>query len=109
MNRLNRKGGSHVLLKIDLQDGFEGDIVIIEINSKELYHNDGVKTELTLGYADSIEAEVPEGQCTVEVTLPKRGISESIYLTIMAPVYLGLSIFDGKIVYRLSNKFFAYL
>jgi hypothetical protein len=109
MNRLNRKGESHVLLKIDLQDGFEGDIVIIEINSKELYHNEGVKTELTLGYADSIEADVPEGQCTVEVNLPKKGISVSIHLEIMAPVYLGLSVLDGKIVYRLSNTFFAYL
>jgi hypothetical protein len=109
MNRLDRKGGTHVLLKLDLQDGFEEDIVIIKIDSKELYHKEGVKTELTLGYADSIEAEVPEGQCTVEVTLPERGISESIHLKIMAPVYLGLSVLDGKIVYRLSNTFFAYL
>ena len=109
MNRLNREGGTHVLLKLDLQDGFEGDIVTIKINDKEIYHKKGVKTELTLGYADSIDAEVPEGRCTVEVTLPERGISESIHLEIMAPVYLGLSVLDGKIIYRLSNTFFAYL
>ena len=98
-----------VLLRIDLQDGFKGDKVIVKINNNEVYRKEGVKTELTLGYADSLEAEVPEGQCTVEVTLPERGISESIHLKIMAPVYLGLSVLDGKIVYRLSNTFFAYL
>ena len=98
-----------MLLKIDLQDGFEGDTVVIEINSKELYHNEGVKTELTLGYADSIEADVPKGQCTVEVNLPEKGISESIHLEIIAPVYLGLSVLEGKIVNRLSDTFFAYL
>jgi hypothetical protein len=98
-----------MLLKLDLQDGFEGDIVTIKINSKELYHKEGVKTELTLGYADSIEAEVAEGPCRVEVTLPEKGISKSIHLEIMAPVYIGLSVLNGKIVHRLSNTFFAYL
>ena len=98
-----------MLLKIDLQDGFEGDLVIIRINNKELYHKDGVKTELTLGYADSLEAEVPEGQITVEVALPEKNIKESISLKVLAPVYLGLSVSDGKIVQRQSNTFFTYL
>jgi len=98
-----------VLLRIDFQDGFEGDIVIVNINNKEVYHREGVKTELTLGYADSLEAEVPEGQITVEVALPEKNITESISLKVLAPVYLGLSVSDGKIVQRRSNTFFAYL
>lgn len=98
-----------VLLRIDLQDGFEGDNVIVKINSKEVYRKEGVKTELTLGYADSLEVEVAEGHCIVEVALPGKGIAESISLNVFAPVYLGLSVSDGKIIQRRSETFFAYL
>lgn len=98
-----------VLLRIDLQDGFEGDNVIVKINSNEVYRKEGVKTELTLGYADSLEVEVAEGLCRVEVALPEKGIAESISLNVFTPVYLGLSVSDGKIIQRLSETFFAYL
>ena len=96
-------------LRIDLQDGFEGDTVVVKINNKELYRKKGVKTELTLGYADSLETEVPEGQNTIEIELPEKNIFESISLTVSSPVYLGLSVSDGKIVARQSKEFFAYL
>ena len=98
-----------MLLRIDLQDGFEGDTVVVKINNKELYRKKGVKTQLTLGYADSLETEVPEGQNTIEIELPEKNIFESISLTVSSPVYLGLSVSDGKIVARQSKEFFAYL
>lgn len=98
-----------VLLRIDLQDGFDGDNVIVKINRKQVYRKEGVKTELTLGYADSLEVEVSEGPCMVEVALPEKDIAESISLNVFAPVYLGLSVSNNKIIQRRSETFFAYL
>jgi hypothetical protein len=98
-----------VLLKIDLQDGFEGDLVVVRVNDKEVFRKDGIKTRPMLGYADSMEADVPLGQSWVEIALPRKDIGETISLVVTAPVYLGLSISNGKIVQRLSQTFFAYL
>lgn len=98
-----------VLLKIDLQDGFERDLVVVRVNDKEIFRKDGIKTQLMLGYADSLEADVPLGQSRVEIALPLKDISGTISLKIAAPVYIGLSVSNGKIIHRLSQTFFAYL
>jgi hypothetical protein len=98
-----------VLLKIDLQDGFEGDLVVVRVNDKEIFRKEGIKTRLMLGYADSMETDAPLGQGRVEIALPQKNIRETISLNITAPVYLGLSVSNGKIVQRISQTIFAYL
>ncbi len=98
-----------MLLKIDLQDGFIEDLVIIKVNGREAFHKDGVKTRLMLSYADSVEADVPEDELNIEITLPKRNISKNISLKASDPIYLGLSVQDNKISCRLSKTMFYYL
>lgn len=97
-----------MLLKIDLQEGFSEDTVVIQVNNREVFRKRGVTTKMILGLADSIELEVPDLSAIIKVALPSKGLSETISLPLDAPVYLGLSVMNSQIAYIVDQKPFAY-
>lgn len=97
------------LLHIAFQNGFEDDLVILQIDGREVFQKEGLKTNLLLGYADSIEVQVPEGSVEVKLILPLKNLSEIIELKLSADAYLGLSIHNNKVDYIVSKKPFGYL
>jgi len=97
------------LLHIALQEGFTGDIVIVRVNNEEVFRKESVKTRLQIGYADSFEVTIEEGYVNVEVVLPLKNLSETIVLQVSTSLYIGVSIHEGKIVYRISHEPFGYL
>lgn len=97
------------LLIVNLQDGFEDDVVVVKVNDQEVFHKEGVKTKLLIGYADSFEVKVADGSVNVEVILPLRNLSETIVLEVSTVAYLGLSMHEGRIDYLISNEPFGYL
>jgi hypothetical protein len=111
---LARDGGGpaecsgHVTLGIDLQEGFEGTLVAIRVNGDEVYRKDGVRTRKLLGYADALQVQVPVGPITVEVDLPREGMSSRLELDVRKDLYLGLSIRSGRIEHVVSERPFGY-
>jgi hypothetical protein len=104
------KGRKMALIHIDLQEGFEGDTVLIRVNGEEVFRRPVVKTRLQIGLADSIQLELPAGLVNIEVALPLRKLSESKALQVSAAVYLGVSVTrEGKISYRISKEPFGYM
>lgn len=95
-------------LVIDLQDGFSDDTVMIQVAGQEIFHKEGVNTDYSLGRADSVEVQVPEGSVDVEVTVPSRDLLESIVLEVSTTVYLGISILDDRIDHQISDEMFLY-
>jgi DNA polymerase III sliding clamp (beta) subunit (PCNA family) len=61
-----------------------------------------------LGRADSVETEVGKGSVDVAVTVPSKSLSDTVVLEVADKVYLGLSIIDDRIVFRISDGFFTY-
>ncbi len=98
-----------VLLKLDLQDGFEGDLVIVKVNSSEVFRKENVKTRLTVGYALSFEVDIPAGNINIEVSLPQKGIHGKISIEASGQVFMGISVQDNKIIFKRSESFFTYL
>lgn len=98
-----------VILKLDLQDGFEGDLVIIKVNGSEVFRKENVKTRLTVGYALSFEVDIPAGNTNIEVSLPQKGINGEISIEASGPVFMGISVQDNEIIFRRSESFFTYL
>ncbi len=98
-----------VLLKLDLQDGFEGDLVIVKVNSSEVFRKENVKTRLTVGYALSFEVDIPAGNINIEVSLPQKGIHGEISIEASGQVFMGISVQDNKIIFKRSESFFTYL
>ncbi len=95
-------------LRIALQDGFEGDQVVVKVNGKEVFKQENVKTKRQIGKAASFEVEVEEGTANVEVSLPLKNLSETIAFKVSGEAYLGVSIAEGKIGHKVSSEPFRY-
>jgi len=91
-------------LNITLQDGFQGEQVIIHIGDQQVYAQPDVHTKLLLGYADFIKVSVQRGQIVVGVDLPTRDLSERIDLEIHDPLFLFISLVSSKIHYFVQNE-----
>ena len=97
-----------ISLVIDLQDGFSDDIVVIKVDNQEIFHKKGVNTDYTLGRADSVETKVSKGSVNVAVNVPSKSLSDTVVLEVVNKVYLGVSIIDDRIVFRISDEIFTY-
>lgn len=94
-------------IRVDLREGFEGDEVVIRIDGEELFRKQGVTTLPQIGRADGIEVPVEKGPVTVEVELPKRGLSGSF--SVPTPgLHLGITIEEGEIAHEISSTPFRY-
>lgn len=100
--------GEMIILAIDLQDGFEDDTVILQVNGENVYHKEDVSTKLLLGLADSFKTEVEKGPIKIDISAQTKGIKKTISLDVSADTYLGISIVNGIIEYIVSNEPFGY-
>ena len=93
---------------IDLQEGFRQDTVTVRIGEEQVYHRENVSTDLFEGRAESIEANVPEGSVTVEVSVVSRHMSEKIVLNVPPVSYLGVALSETQLRFRVSDESFLY-
>ncbi len=97
-------------MRIDLQDGFYNDTVVIVVNGKEVFRRTDVSTRFQIGYALSVDQGIAENSPVVEIILPLKNLSETIKLRTPEPVFLGVSLTqDGKIDCRISHEPFRYI
>lgn len=97
-----------ISISIDLQDGFSDDIVVVQVNGQEIFNKKGVNTDYSLGRADSVETLVPEDSVEVAVAVPSKSLSDTVVIKAAAEIYLGVSIIDDRIVFRISDKMYRY-
>jgi hypothetical protein len=93
---------------IDLQEGFREDTVTVRIGEEEVYHKENVSTDLFEGRAGSIEANVPEGVVTVEVSVLSRHLSDRIVLNVPPVSHLGVALSETQLRFRVSDESFLY-
>ena len=97
------------MLKVDLQEGFSGETVLLLLNGSEGYRG-APKTRTQIGLADSRSFDLPPQHLTLEVTTPLSGASESLDLDLVQDVYVGVTLSsDGAISLRSSLKPFGYV
>ena len=93
------------VLAIDLQDGFFGDDVVFRVNGEQARTEPGVRTKRTLGKAKSLEIEIPDGNVTLEVEVPTKGIAGK---TEIHHKFLGVSIAGKDVQFIPSDNEFGY-
>lgn len=92
-------------LKIDLQEGFINDAVVILVNGWEVYEKDSVSTRLQGAFADSVVTDVPSGRSTVEIEVSTRlAKTEFSVSTDDNDVTVGVSLESGGIRHRVLPK-----
>jgi hypothetical protein len=63
------------VLRIELQDGFDGDEVVCALDGREVARLSGVRSSLVTSLAAVAEVQAPDkGPVTVDVKLPARGL-----------------------------------
>lgn len=96
-------------LHIALEEGFDGDLVVVRVNGKEALRKQDVRTRMQIGLADSVDTVWEGESARVEVEVPTRRISTAIGGVISGESYLGISIRDGAIEHRVSTEPFGYV
>jgi hypothetical protein len=97
-------------LRIDLQDGFQDDSVVIKVNGTEVFRQTGVTTKYQIGVAGGTKVDVDADFALVEVAIPARDLAEVIEVQLAGPVFLGVSLNrDGSLDCRRQDRPFGYL
>ena len=96
------------VLHIALQDGFADDTVVVRINGDEVFRKDGVATDPRISVADSYETQMQEGPVRVEVDLPKKEIQGSLTIQFSGSAYVAVSLEEGSIRYKVSDRPYGY-
>lgn len=79
-------------LHLDLREGFNNDTVVVRLDGREVYRRSGLSTNYSVGLADRVEIETPEGEVEIEVALPDRGIASTIHHTAGPPATLAFAL-----------------
>ena len=95
-------------IRIDLQDGFAGDTIVLRVGDREIYRGDGVRTSRLLGFAHSVSADVPWGPTPISVEVPSRGLHGDTTVDVNGEVYLGVSISPEGVAFQSSSGPFGY-
>jgi hypothetical protein len=98
-----------VNLSIDFRDGFLDDTIVLQVNDKEVFHKEHVRTKLVIGLADSFKTKVEPGPVTIEIIVPTKNVVKTILLEVSDDTYLGISIVNGVIEYMGSSEPFGYV
>jgi hypothetical protein len=85
-------------INVALQDGFDGDEVVIRVDGAEAYRDEQVTTRTQISHAADTQLEVPDAPFTLEVDVPTRGVHESFQLDPQTHPNVALSLLEGRLV-----------
>lgn len=94
---------------IDLQEGFDGDAVVVCLDGQEVFRKADVRTRYQISRAEGIEIEAAPGRHTVEVSLPDKGIKQETVIDLEVTPFLGVSLERGGLVFKPSSSAFRYI
>lgn len=98
------------VLHTALQDGFNGDEVIMRVAGREVFRQPAVRTRTQIGLAATQDIAVDSGSVAIEVALPQRHIAQNLSLQVTKDTYLGLSVLpDGSLRHVVSDEPFGYV
>ena len=97
-------------LIIAFEDGFLDDMIMVNINGKQVYSKQKVITKRVIGLAASTEIKgLQDGLITIDIEVPNKNISKNLSLEISGTLYLAISIQDSKLVHRISDEPLGYM
>ena len=97
------------VVKVALEEGFDDDTVIVEVNGRQVFEGEGVSTRTQIGLATSFEVEVDEGEAVVAVRATSQGATGRMRHPVADRLHVGVSVHGGDIVFRTSEEPFGYL
>ena len=96
-------------LRIALEEGFQGETVVVDVNGATVLERDDVRTRMQVGFAERLEVPVDEGDAAVEVRLPQRRAAGRLTAHVVDRLHVGVSVRDGEVAFRTSEEPFGYV
>lgn len=96
-------------LSIALQEGFDGDRVVVRLGDAEVLNEPDLTTDVRIGLATSLEATIERYPTTIAVEVPSQNLRGQTTLEEGGPLHLGVSVIDGEVRFRWSEQPFGYL
>ena len=87
-----------MLIHLALQDGFDGDDVVLRVDGAELYRGEDVTTRTQISHAADMQLEVPDHPFALEVDVPTRGVRETVQVDPHAHPNVTVSLRDSELV-----------
>ncbi|MGY1607544.1 MULTISPECIES: hypothetical protein [unclassified Geodermatophilus] len=98
------------VLSIALEEGFEGDSVVVEVDGRRVLEQEEVRTRVQIGLADTVEVPADDGvDVDVEVRLTSRPAVGRLRAHVADRLYVGVSVHGDAVVFRTSPTPFGYV
>ena len=97
------------LLRVDMQDGFDNDVVTVRLDNGEEQRRDGVTTKEQVGYAGSIEFQVEPAPVRLHVAILTKGLSDTTDLEVSGDLYVGVAVSGDRMIFQISAEPLGYL
>ncbi|MFL5403888.1 MAG: hypothetical protein ACJ8BF_13835 [Gemmatimonadales bacterium] len=95
---------------VHLQEGFDGEPVILRLDGRVVANRATVRTRQQLGLAEIIQLDTSPGHHELEVVLPARNRVQTIPFDLQQELHLGLNLeSDGVVTHRISQSTFGYV
>ncbi|MFQ5347846.1 MAG: hypothetical protein ACE5ED_08380 [Rhodothalassiaceae bacterium] len=96
-------------LRVDLQDGFDGEAVLVELDGKAVYRQDEVRTRYQVGLADVIERDVADGRHALAIRLLRQDAAWQDSIDVKGETHVGVSLSaSGTLEVTVEDRPFRY-
>jgi hypothetical protein len=97
-------------LHIALHDGFQGHIVAITVEGREVYNRSSVTTNVAISRADAFDVQVASNPVRIEVSVEPGGRQGSTEIDVTQSPFVAVSLErDGSITFQPSTQLFRYM
>jgi len=96
-------------LLVHALDAFADDDVVVEVDGRPVARDDHVTTQLLLGHAATLTADVPAGQATVSVKVPTRALEATIGVDLREETHILASVESGALTLRTTESAPGYM
>ncbi len=88
-----------------LTEGFSSDHVIIRVDGKKVFDDEGVTTKALYGLAEEVAPVTLSGNhAKLEVELPQKGLRTAIDIDLGKGRHIPISIEDGRLTYSIEKR-----
>ena len=77
-------------VQVDLQNGFQGNPVVLVANGLEVYRQTSVKTRTQIGLAASAPSFFTPADLALEVSMPTEGKAATLEVRLRSPLFIGV-------------------
>jgi hypothetical protein len=96
-------------LNLILETGFNRDHVIIKVDDNPLCDLQAVTYRLLLGYAETLEIELPTGEHLIDIEIINRALHDQTRVQLEQETSLAISLSTGGMVWRNNPSNIGYL